>query len=294
MPMPSNLFALCRRNHHDRVRRIPLEARVQQELEELFDRQEQQFLDGRDDEISFTESSWKPDRDQLLTITDREIAQPLVRTLTENPTIFEELDTQNLDDSEIKAIFSHSSRRENRILIQQFKSSQCLGPRRWNLVLGKDRFTRLSQPGLILASSLVAVLDDTVFKFQSFHNLRMIFNLQHHSQEATDQEVKAFISHPSLHINSHDEFQSSMTEPPRKLVKSIMKSGILEKYKPDEIIHEAQKIGLKFEVREGRIIVPNSKSGIKDLLRFLDNSIFKGPLSEEMYETNSKRPRKRS
>ena len=292
MSMPRNFFALSRGDHQGSVWRIPLDAKIQKALEDLFDQQEQQFLHGRNEEVPFT-GNWKPDNDQLLTITDEELAQPLVRTLRENVTAFDELDIENLDKAEIKAIFTHSSKRKNRILVQQFKSSQYLGPRRWNLIFDKNQFTQLSQSGFTLASNLVAILDGNVFKFQSFQNLRMIFKVQHHFQEATDQEVKKFAGHPSLHIDNHDEFQNLMNERTRKLIKSITESRVLEKHSAEEIFQKAQSIGLELKRKEDRIIIPNSKQEIKTVLSFLEDSVFKGSFSEETYETNSKRTVKR-
>lgn len=290
--MPRNFFALCRVSNQDSVRRIPLDADTQKDLGILFDKQEQQFLDGRDEEFPFT-GDWKTDDNQLLTITDEELAEPMVKTLHENVTVFEELDIINTNKAGIKAIFTHSSIQENRILIQQFKSSQYLGQGVMDVVLHNKRFTRLSQPGFTLASKLVVVLDGNVFKFQSFQNLRMIFKIQHHFQEATEREVREFADHPLLYIDNHSEFQGSMTERTRKLIKSIVKSQVLEKYRAKEIIQRAQSIGLKLEGNKNRIVIPNNKSEMKTVLSFLDNSVFKGSFSEEIYETNSKRPLKR-
>ena len=62
--MPRTFYALCRVGGTDTVRRIPVQAQVQAELEGLFDVQEQEFLAGRDEEIDFT-GDWKPDSNQL-------------------------------------------------------------------------------------------------------------------------------------------------------------------------------------------------------------------------------------
>ncbi|MCY4235730.1 MAG: hypothetical protein OXE74_05440 [Cyanobacteria bacterium MAG CAR2_bin_4] len=292
MSMPRNFFALCRDADQNSIRRIPLDAGTQRKLEVLFDKQEKQFLDGRDEEIPFA-GDWKPDDDQLLTIIDEELAQPLVKTLHENMTVFDELNIRNSNKTEIKAIFTRSSVQENRILIQQFLSSQYLGRGKLDLILCNNRFTQLSQSGFTLASKLVAVLDGSTFKFQSFRNLRTIFKVQHHFQEATDQEINEFACHPSLHIEDRGEFQNLITERTRKLIKSIMESHVLQKYKTEEIIQKAQSIGLELESKEDRIVIPNSKSAIKTVFSFLEDSVFKGSFSEETYETNSKRALKR-
>lgn len=292
MSMPRNFFALCKVSNQNSVQRIPLNADTQNGLGVLFDKQEQQFLDGRDEEVPFA-GDWKPDDDQLLTINDEELAQPLVKTLHENVTVFDELDIRNFNRTEIKAIFTHSSVEKNRILIQQFLSSQYLGRGRFDLILNNNNFTQLSQPGFTLASKLVAVLDGSMLKFQSFRNLRTVFKVQHHFQEATDQEVNKFAGHPSLYIDNHDEFQNLMNERTRKLIKSITESHVLEKYSAEEIFQKAQSISLELKRKEDRIIIPNSKPGIKTFLSFLEDSVFKGSFSEETYETNSKRTVKR-
>ena len=71
--MPRTFFAICRIGAENVVRRIPIRAAVQNELEQLFDAQEATFLAGRDEEVVF-DGDWKPDGNQLLVVNDPDLA----------------------------------------------------------------------------------------------------------------------------------------------------------------------------------------------------------------------------
>ena len=69
----------------------------------------------------------------------------------------------------------------------------------------------------------------------------------------------------------------------------INDSDVLAKYKAAEIKRLADDAGIKIEVENEKIVIPNDKEQIKAILGFLDEEAYKGPFSQNTFLANSKR-----
>lgn len=287
--MPRTLFALCKQDGGNVVCRVPLEAGVQGEVEQVFDGQERSFFHGKDDPVEFN-GDWKPDDNELLCINDADLLRQLNETLTNGAGAYDRLDITDYDQAGVKALFMHSEKIAGQILIQKFRTSQYLQRKRLILKLYDNQFGRLSEPGFSLDDRLGAVVNGDTVMFVSFHVLRSFLTVQEHFSEATAQEVDDFAQHPSFHVEDRGVFDGNMDERCRKLIRGIRKSRVLEEHNANEIIARAATVGLALGEQGGRIILPSVKRDLKTVLSFLEESVYKGVFSEETYLTNSKRP----
>ena len=118
--MARTLFALCKQDGQNVVRRVPLEAGVQGEVEVIFDEQERFFFHGKDEPIEFN-GDWKPDGNELLCIKDTDLLAQLNETLINGAGAYDYLDITNYDEAGVKALFMHSEQIGGHILIQKFR-----------------------------------------------------------------------------------------------------------------------------------------------------------------------------
>lgn len=286
--MPRTFFAICRVGDNNVIRRIPIRAAVQAELEGLFDAQEQAFLGGRDEEVEF-DGDWKPDANQLLLIEDPDLAALFLETFNNGPAAYDQLDISNYAEAGIKGVFTHSQAQQGRILLQRFQTSQYLQRSGITLVFSNNQFGKLSEHGFALDTRLTAIIENGQFKFVSFRNLRTILTIQHHFEQATDAEVAAFRGHGSFHIENAALFDAAMDERSRKLVRGITRSNILGDHDPTAIQAKAGTVGLEIDMQDGKLVLPGEKRRLKTILSFLEESVYKGVFSDETFETNSKR-----
>ncbi|MBB3995204.1 hypothetical protein GGR95_002856 [Sulfitobacter undariae] len=286
--MPRSFFALCRVGEENVVRRIPLQAGVQAELEQLFDAQEAAFLNGRDEEVVF-DGDWKPDRNQIMTLQDAGLVQPFLETLADGPAAYEVLDISQYGQAGIKAVFSHSEALEGRVLIQRFRTSQYLQKSGVTLVFNNNRFGKLAKQGFALDARLTAIVEGDTVKFHSFASLRTILTVQEHYHEATEQQVIDFSEHVNFHIENAALFDAAMDERSRKLIRGIALSDVLNQHDVTSIREKALSVGLDIGLQEGKLVLPGEKRRLKIILSFLEQSVYKGVFTDETFETNSKR-----
>lgn len=288
--MPQNLFAACRDNGGQLiVKRVRLDANVQQAVETIFADQEADFRQGVTSEVPF-DGSWTPDEDEFLTIDVPVEAQVFADTINANAMAIADINTAAFSDEGIKALFTGvSANGATKVLVQRFTSQQVL-ERRFALLQQGNAFRRLTEPAFTLDSSLACIIEGGKIKFKSQHKLRSIINMVDIYRAATDQEVQAFASHASLEVADVAGFIAVTNQVSRKLIHAITNNGTLDAHTPANIQAAAQLTNLAITVQNGRIVMPSAHAEIKALLQFLNESRYAGPLSGQPYVTNSQRP----
>ena len=254
----------------------------------MFIQQTIAFFEGIDQEVPF-EGRWKPDPNELLTIEVTDEASVFEQTLAQNAISVETINAANFANSGIRALFTDEIvNGQHRILVQRFTIGQSLS-RKFVLFLPGDTFRRLTDPAFNLDSSLTFVIEGGFVKFKSFQKLRSILDVADIFREATEPEVRAFAQHPSLTVADLEEFVESADEVTRKLISAVTASGILEDFTSDQIQAAARLTKLEIAIEKNALVLPADRREVKDMLRFLDESRYSGPLTGIPYETNSRR-----
>lgn len=287
--MPQNLFAACRTDAGNLViKRVRLDANVQQAVENIFGQQEAEFRNGITEEIPF-DGAWTPDDDQLLTIDVPLEAQIFEATLTANALAVPDINTAAFAGEGIKALFTgRTVNGATTVLIQRFTSQQVL-ERRFALFQVGNAFRQLTEPAFTLDSALACIIEGGKMKFKSQQKLRSIINMVDIYRAATNQEVQAFAGHARLAIADVGAFVTMTNQVSRKLIHAISNNGTLDAHDPAIIQAAAQQTSLAITIENGRIVMPTTHGEVKALLQFLNESRYSGPLSGQPFVTNSQR-----
>ncbi len=286
--MTQNLFAACRVNENLVVKRVSLSEKVRENIANLFREQEENFRDGVTEEIPYN-GNWKPDKDQLLIINVPQEACVFEKTITTNAISIPSIEASNFSNEGIKALFtSISDGKSTKILVQKFTAHQILG-RRFSLIHDGNTFRHLSEPAFTFDTSLTCIIEGGKIKFKSQHHMSSIFNMREIYRVATEAEVQSFAQHKAIKVENIDAFVNITNQTSRKLIYEITESGVLDKYAPKKIRLAAEKTNLTVTISDGKIVMPTKHNEVKELLRFLNESRYSGPLSGKSYVTNSRR-----
>lgn len=283
-----NLFALTN-NPESRILRFPLNNDLQDEIENLFLSQEASFLDDVVTEVVF-DGRYKPDEGELLTISPFEDIDG-IGDAVKNPLSIEQFDPNRHSLDRVKAIFTSAPRNGiDRILIQLFESRRLIASRGLAFFFSGNTFVRMKDAGLTLDTKLLAIIDSDVIKFQSFHFLRRVFELNEYFNEATNDEVRDFASNAKLAVADIQAFVDDAAPLIRRKIGFILQSGVLDKFTSEEIVAAAKEFKVEINLDgNGKIIIPTNKTDLRRLLRFLDEDYYESPLSQTHFISNSKR-----
>ena len=287
--MPQNLFAACKEDGVLIAKRVRLDATVQQDVEDLFSRQEDDFREDVTEEVEF-DGSWKPDTDEFLAIDVPEDAEFFEQTIRADATAVQDIDTDNFLDEDIKALFTGRVVNRNVIvLVQRFTSQQVLS-KKFSLLQRGNAFRQLTDNAFTFDSKLTCIIEGDKVKFKSLFNLRSIINMTDLYREATSQEVRTFGAHQRLHVADMENFLNNTSQTSRRLIQAVAGAGTLDAHTVEQIRRAAARTGLVLTVERHRIVMPTNKAEIKQLLQFFNESRYLGPLSQQAYVTNSLRP----
>lgn len=279
-----NLFAITKKAGA-RILRFPLTGELQENINTELTRQKDAFLNGVTATVAF-DGRYKPDPDELLEITPFLDVDGLLGAV-QNPMSVDLYEARQHSLADIKGIFA--SIMQDEVLIQFFERRRLISNKGLAMFFSGDTFRQLSDEGLTLDNKLLAILTPDALRFQSFHYLKQVFELEDYFKEATNAELASFAQHEKLMVGDIATFQASASATIRRKVGLIIQSGVLESYTVEQIVASAQLLKIDISTSEGKIILPSNSADLKKLLRFLDEDYYESALSQKRYLSNSKR-----
>lgn len=292
MPSQQNFFAVIKIDDDIEIKRIRVNQNLQNELIQIFEDQRIKFEEGVDTEVEFN-GDWKPDDNEVLTLENISEASILISAINANASSFNDLQVSNFTNEPIKAIFTGiKTGNITKVFLQKFSSRQALSLSQLPIIKMQTGNTFVKSTGDIFTidNRLVAIIENTKTKFKSFHNLRMVFDLSNFYQEATNEDLEALSQHNSLEVNDVNLLIEQADTTIRKMVHSIIRTDVLGNYSVNEIAEASRDFpDIEVNINNGKLVLPDDKKELKDILHFLLEDIYKGALSGSSYLTNSKR-----
>jgi hypothetical protein len=284
-----NLFALMR-DPGPRILRFPLTRELQREVARAFAEQLASFEDSIENVLAF-DGGYMPEEDEALEIAGFRDVDGIMDAI-ERPIRVEWFNSDQHSLENVRALFFGYQRGgRNAALIQSFERRRLISKNTLSMLFSGDTFQRIRDDGITLDNRLLAVLENGVITFKSFHFLRRVFDLSEQYREATNEEVEAFASHDSLAVEDVENFVASAGPLIRKKISLIARSGILDAHTGRQIAHAAVQFNLQIEIDgDDRIVLPTEKAALRKLLKFLDEDYYESPLSRTRFVSNSKRP----
>lgn len=292
----SNLFALVD-DEDAPIRRIPLTAALNAELAQLFTEQQTAFL-GDKQSITFT-GSYNVDAGEIFTLADYPLP-PVIGQAISNPLTCPALNL-NTETHRIKALFSGNWTDANKLVNFQVFDAGKLLSNRWTLIglpiHAGDTYKRLEEPGLILQDKLTAHFHNGTLYFSSYHNTKRFLDLADYYREATDTDLDDFAATDLFVFEDQAGFKAQADSIIRKKIALLQKNEVLK----DLTVVGIQTVANNFNAElpeehhitimvseAGKLVIPEDKKKLKELIRFLDEDYVTAPLTKRKCLTNSK------
>jgi hypothetical protein len=282
--MPVNLLALCGDPGESIVKRVRISASVQGRLSEFFETLEIGFRDGVEIERAY-DSRWTPGAEEVITLPINSEAADLLSRLDGGVLGLEEINGDAFDGERIRAL---AVQQTGKLLLQVFGLSQRLS-KKMAFIANSNTFDKIDRSAFMLSNHIDVIVESGLIKFKNFNTAKRIFDLSSHYKEATDSEIRSFSQSPILQVDA-DALVALATQPMRKLISSVQSSGILERESAESISRKAAGL-VPVEVQGSKIVLPMTRRELKDLMAFLDHKIYRSPVDDDPYETNSHRRR---
>ena len=289
MPRYFKMAAIVVRGDQKSLFRIPLRQELQQNLANNWNTQYSKFLD-RMEELDFT-LGWELERKQLFRLCSRELSDWLAsQNVNTIPKLNSDNERELIDFIQGIVGFARDDSNENVLLFQNFTPSQVIRSNKLMFIQG-DRYDELRRPALTLANNLSAVYlpKEEKLLFRSFRNVNTFLLLSDIYHEASEEDIMDILSHTLFECSDKNTLVNNSTQWMRKRFAMLKDSRILDDYSGTRIERRARRYNVEIQVVNGKIIFPTDNAKAKKLLQLLNEEIFQGALTDEIYETNSKR-----
>lgn len=281
-------LAVIVRGSPPRLLRIPLHQGLQQKLAASWGDQLERFKENAE-EVEF-QPGYMPEEHERFVLKNFELPDWLDQDSASAANLDPINEHENLIESAKGIVAFGRDEGDDVILFQNFSRSHVIQPGRF-LFLQNNTYETAEKPGLTLDQKLSAVYfpDARLLLFQNFRATNSFLPLEEFYEEASAEEIHEVLSHARLAAEDAEVLATESNQWFRKRFAMLRDSGILDKYTAKQIKAHAKGYGMEIEVKGNKIVFPAAKAEAKRLLQFLNEELFKGAITETLYETNSKR-----
>ncbi|SES04637.1 protein of unknown function [Vreelandella subterranea] len=284
------LAAIVKGDDGMQLRRIPLHQTLQTSLSGSWASLYQSFV-GEITEIDFN-AGYKPELHERFSLSEFALPDWIADETTQS---VPNLDAITTDDALLEAMkgvvaFVQNSDGEELLLFQNFSRSHVIQPGRF-LFLQNNTYETPQRPGLALDKKISAVYSpaDEKLLFQNFRTVNTFLPLADFYEEATEQQIREVLNHELLAPEDVDSLATGANQWFRTRFAMLNDSDVLNAYSATEILARSNGYDVDIHLENEQIVFPAEKAAAKKLLQFLNEELFRGAITETLYETNSKR-----
>lgn len=283
------LAAVIKQPHTPQIVRIPLHQALQTDLGVTWASQYEQLTHDKT-LIPFT-AGYTPEESDVFYLDDYTPPE-WCRMLTS--TTVHRLDALPNDNNTLEQIIGILGfgrwHNEELTLIQSFSRSHIIRPTR-TLLFDNNVYQTSKNPGLHLSDRLTAAYtpDSSRLMFGNFRATNHILPLEEYYSEASEQQIQDMLSHPHFEVEDMQAYTKESSQWFRKRFAMLRDSKILDTYTVEQITAESSNYDVPITIRNGKIVFPRDKGQAKKILQYLNEEIFRGAITHNIYETNSKR-----
>jgi hypothetical protein len=285
-----HLAALTRIKSQSGCFRIPMHRSLQNSLSEAWERQLQEFSD--DIEEIELDMGYTPEVKERFRLTNFSLSEPLAGITSQTISNEESIAKHEEFLESIKAIvaFCRDKNKTELLLFQNFTRSSVIKPGHF-LFLARNTYESANSPALALDNKLAAVLfvKEKKLLFHSFRVTNTFLSLADYSEEASEEEIREVLKHKSFAAEDIEELAANASQWFRKRFAMLKRSQTLEDFTPEQIKKRSEGYDVIINLKNGKIVFPSDFAAAKRLLQFLNEELYRGPITDTLYETNSKR-----
>jgi len=284
------LAVIAKKNGQIQLYQIPLHQALQVTLAESWQLQYEFFVKDVQ-EIPF-DAGYNPEDHECFKLVAYELPAWLQDETSQTVATLDSISQHEDIIDSIKGIaaFARNEQGEELILFQNFSRSHVIRPGQF-LFLQNDTYETANRPGLTLDGKLSAVylkLEQKLL-FHNFRTTNTFLPLADFYKDASENEIREVLNHDLLAAEDAEALSVDANQWFRKRFALLKDSKILDNYTAKQIKSHSKGYEIEIQIKNNKIVFPADKPAAKRLLQFLNEELFRGPITETLYETNSKR-----
>ena len=288
-----HLVAIINGENGVELQAIPFHRRWHSNLSADWYQQYDTFI--RKDEQQFS-ASWKLGKDEYFVIHDHELSENFTEINIGHFINVEMVNLNvNLIDSITGIVACVMDQNNNQIMLfQRFMKSQVFKPGTYYSTgfTREDAFVGETDDMLTFRNKLTAVyyIENKTLLVDSIYNAKAFLpSLSKYYNEASDDMIRDTLSHRLIECEDREKVVDVANQTIRRQFAMIEESGILDRFSAIYIQEKAAEGNVEIWVQNDKIVFPTDNKSIKAVLVCLCDGLVRSLLTDEVYETNSKK-----
>ena len=290
-----HIAAITKRNKM-KLRLIEPHGQLQDTLIRNWWNQFQDFL-AQEDEKDFT-IGYTPEEGEHFRICPYNLPKWLEGKNSENARNIEQIHKNEYLANSITGIvaFARDDKDNEFMLFQNFSKGHIIQPGGY-VFFGPDAF---SDPDLYKSAdnrllrfdnklSAVYLPKERKLLFDSFRNVNTFLPISDSYHIASKKDILNILDHELFECDNKNTIVSNATQFMRRRFAILKDSEILDTLCAEKVKEQAKEHSINIQINDDKIIFPTENDQARTLLQFLNEEIFQGSLTNEIYETNSKK-----
>ena len=284
------LTAILKHRNTARLMRIPLRQELQDQINIDWFSQYSSFV-STSTEIEF-DPGYRPEGDEVFVLEDFQapgwLSGESARSMVDLDPITEASESMHSICGIVAFVMDRTGKELH--LFQNFSKSRVIEPRRALFIDGKH-YTASDYRVVTLSGDLAAVHrpDDRKLLFRDFRTTNSFLPLSDFYREASEEEIRGVLEHDLLAVEDANALAEEANQWFRKRFAMLRHSGLLDRVSATDLQNRAKGYPVRLDVVGDKVVFPADRLAAKRLLQFLNEEIFRGAITETVYETNSKK-----
>ena len=275
------------------LRYIPLSQDLQDTIKEELEFQYNSFFNKVERVINF-DPGYELSKHELFCLHEHELPYWLANENSASISDFDPIQNNERQMSLIKGIaaFIQNETGEEFILFQRFMPAQVIRPK-LSFIWDLSTFRKINNLGFMLGKYLSAVYQSGERKllFNNFYNANLLLSLPKYFKEASSEKIREILSHELFKPEDIEISSVNSNQWFRIRFALLERSGILNRFTALEFQACSEECNVHIQLSDDKkkIVFPSNKTEAMELLQFLNQERFRGPITNELFETNSKK-----
>ena len=289
-----SFFVILKSNNGElEIRKIQMTQETQHRLIAAFSDGANKILDSKLEKVEF-DGNYKPEKGEINVISNYKIDEEIISAIKE-PTSINELEAKEDMILKIGSIFcGNISENKKVVCFSNFTKANYITKKGiTNIFHNGETFVYVPGPGFNISGEVDVIFYNGELLFWNYWTARQILDLTSYYREATNEDLNDFINHDAVNVADPDTFVMMSDSWVRRKIALLKDSEVLDYCRPSLIAEKAEEYGVEISVTnekdKEKINIPLEKRELKNVLRFLDEDYFCGPITNAKYLTNSKR-----
>lgn len=274
-----------------RILRMLVEQQAAGDVRSLFLDLSKEFFKGITEYIDF-DPGYKLNDDECFKIEEFPVPDELL-VVGAAPMTADNLSESDLTGKNgpgIKAIIGYDfSAGKKELMFQAFDAKRVFKPGRGIFRFDKGVFKELKSPVVSIEQKLAGVWKDGTFYFTKLGTVRRIFDFEVYELQATEEQMTEFTGHSKIKCKDAAAMTKVASRWSRGKIARILKNQVLDKSTLAHLTAAAKAVNFDLPLKGKKIDLPEGGVQLKRLLQFLDDDMYRGPVSDRQFLSSGKR-----